>query len=233
MPHATPVSSQLHHRAARDGGAVLLTHYGPGGARTELSVASFANWVDKTANLLGELDLEPDADVALPVLGEAPAHWMAWVWPFACWRAGLSVRVASRADAAGADLAVIGPREPAPVGDVTYACSLDPWGRPLGDLPAGVADFAGEALAQPDFFPGVPTDPDAPAWFDHAGVRTHADVAALASVTERVCAAAPDAATALTLLAGAVLGGGSVVLVDDPEVDAGRVAASEHARLLP
>lgn len=233
MVAATPVSVRLHQRAQRAGGDPLLTHYGAGGARTELSVASFANWVDKTANLLDDLGLDADSDIALPVLLEAPAHWMALVWPFACWRAGAGVRVVPRPDAAGADLAVIGPHEPAPLADLTLACSLDPWARPLGDLPAGVGDFAGEALAQPDLAAGVPTTADAAAWTDEEGAWSHADVAAWTPVAERVCATRTDARAAVRLLAGTVLGDGSLVLVDDPDADVARVANSERARLLP
>ena len=73
------------------GGAPLLTHYGPAGERTERSVASFANWVAKTVNLLDEVGADADTTVALPVLAQRPAHWMGLVWPFALWQAGLPV----------------------------------------------------------------------------------------------------------------------------------------------
>ncbi|MDN5570900.1 MAG: hypothetical protein L0G22_06545 [Propionibacteriaceae bacterium] len=232
MVPPTPVSAQLQRRVRSGGGEPLLTHYGADGARTELSVASFANWVDKTANLLDDLGLDEDADIALPVLEEVPTHWMALVWPFACWRAGVGVRVCPRAEADGAELVVIGPVAPMPVGEVTLACSLDPWGRPLGDLPPGVSDYAGEALAQPDVFAGG-GESSAMAWTDAGGVRTHSDVAALAPLAERVCASPGEAWEAVSLLARVVLGGGSLVVVADPTADAARVAGSERARLLP
>jgi hypothetical protein len=47
-------------RRVREGGSrPLLTYYRPAaGERTEFSATSFANWVDKTANLLSTLDVE-------------------------------------------------------------------------------------------------------------------------------------------------------------------------------
>lgn len=230
MPRHELVPQALARRVRAEGGTPLLTHYGADGSRTELSAASFANWVDKTANLLDDLGLDADADIAAPVLLEAPAHWMSLVWPFACWRAGAGVRVVARADAAGADLAVTGPDAPGPVAAQTLACSLDPWGRALAGLPAGVTDYSSEALAQPDAHPGSPPDRDAAAWTDADGVRTHADVSALEPVTDRV-AVSPDGPWAgVAWLARAVAGGGSLVVVEDAATLAGR-AAAERARV--
>lgn len=230
MPRHDLVPDALARRVRTGGGAPLLTHYGADGARTELSVASFANWADKTANLLADLGLDADADVALPVLVEAPGHWMALVWPFGCWRAGVGVRIAARAEAAGADLAVVGPVAPAPLGATTLACSLHPWGRPLADLPDGVADFAAEALAMPDGYAGPTPDAAAPAWTDAGGVRTHADLAAVAPLAERVALRPGDAGSVADVLVRAVVGGGSVVVVEDAAALAGH-AAAERARV--
>lgn len=211
----------------RAGGAPLLTHYGPAGERTELSVASFANWVAKTVNLLEELDIDPDATVALPVLVERPAHWMALIWPFALWDAG---RLAGPGDA-GAELAVIGPEAPATVAPVTLACSLDAWGRGLADLPPGVLDYSSAALAQPDVAAHSPAPAGAAAWSDPERVLTGADLAALEPITDRVLAAPASAWEAVSLLVRAVLGGGSVVFVEDADADAARLAATERARV--
>ena len=74
MSPLRPVSAHLDRLTRTAGGAPLLTHYGPAGERTELSVASFANWVAKTVNLLDDLGMA-DGDVAsLPVLADRPAH---------------------------------------------------------------------------------------------------------------------------------------------------------------
>ncbi|MCU0266884.1 MAG: TIGR03089 family protein, partial [Actinomycetia bacterium] len=64
------LADTLHRDPARP----LLTHYDDAtGERVELSVATTANWVAKTANLLAdELDVGPGAVVALAL----PRHWL-------------------------------------------------------------------------------------------------------------------------------------------------------------
>lgn len=226
-PHR-PVSAALERRNRTAGGAPLLTHYGAGGARTELSVASFANWVAKTTNLVEDLGVADGDVVALPVLDAAPGHWMSLVWPFALWRAGLPVTP----DAADPDLAVIGPADPRPAGATTLACSLDPWARPLADLPPGVLDYASEALAQPDAAADTPASPDAVAWADATRTLSGADLSALDPIADRVLLRPADAWSSVTTLVRAVLGGGSLVVVDDPDADPARVAAAERARVV-
>lgn len=220
----------LRLRAARDGNAPLLTWYGAEGARTELSAASFENWVAKTVNLLADADVEPGAVLRLDVLRDHPAHWMALVWPFAAWDAGASVDLT----AADPDLVVTGPSGPSPASDAPgFACSLDAWARPLAAPPAGLADFTGEALAQPDASWPQPLAGDASAWADAEGVLTADDLLAVAPQPDRVLTRPTDARHAVALLLGAVLGGGSVVLMErsDPEALT-RTAAAERARLL-
>ncbi|BFO22122.1 hypothetical protein SHKM778_85100 [Streptomyces sp. KM77-8] len=74
------------------------------GERVELSVATFANWVAKTANLLqDELSVEPGDRVALLL----PAHWQTAVWLLACASVGAVADVAG--DPAAADVVVSGP----------------------------------------------------------------------------------------------------------------------------
>lgn len=222
-----PVSVCLERLVRTAGGAPLLTHYGPAGERTELSVASFANWVAKTRNLADELGVDADAAVDLPVLADRPAHWMGLVWPFALWQAGASVHLGAPA----ADVAVVGPDAPAPVAPTTIACSLDPWGRALADLPAGVLDFSSEALAQSDAAASTPGAADDPAWADAERTLTVADVAALEPIADRVLARPATAWDATALLARAILGGGSVVFTES-DADPARTAASEKARVL-
>ena len=228
MTPLPPVAAELARLTRTHGGAPLLTHYGPGGERTELSVASFANWVDKTTNLLDELGLGPDAAVALPVLAQRPAHWMALVWPFALWQAGLTASL----DDPDADLAVVGPHDPRPQAPTTVACSLDPWGRGLTGLRPGVTDYSSEALAQPDAALPRPADPGEPAWADAERTLTGAGLSALDPIPDRVLARPATAFDAVSLLVRAVLGGGSVVLVEGPDADADRIAASERARVV-
>ena len=222
----------LHARVRSAGAGPLLTHYAADGARTELSATSFANWVDKTANLLDELGLDADADVALPVALEAPGHWMTLVWPFALWQRGVTARVCSRTYAVGADLAVIGPHDAAPVAADTLACSLHPWALPLTGLPAGVADFAAEALAQPDAHAVVPPAPGALAWVEAERRVSHAEVAAVPPESDRVLAVVDEAWAVVSTLVAVILGGGSLVVVESPDaIEA--VARAERARPLP
>ena len=227
MSPLRPVSAHLDRLTRTAGGAPLLTHYGPAGERTELSVASFANWVAKTVNLLDDLGVADGDVVSLPVLADRPAHWMGLVWPFALWRAGLPAHL----DDPDADAAVLGPIDPRPVAPTTLACSLDPWGRALADLPDGVSDYSSEALAQPDAAASTPAPPDAPAWADGERTLTVADVAALEPITDRVLARPTTAWEAVSLLARAILGGGSVVFTES-DGDPARTASAEKARVV-
>lgn len=229
MTSPAPVSVALERLAHTAGGGAFLTHYGPAGERTELSVASFANWVAKTTNLLDDLGVGPGDVVTLPVLAGRPGHWMGLIWPFALWRAGLTAHLV----ADDADLAVIGPVAPQPVAPLTLACSLDAWARPLTDLPAGVTDYSGEALAQPDAAPLPPAASDEPAWVDAEGTLTGADLAAVDAVADRVLITPSTPRAALIALVGATLGGGSVVVVEPGgHAEPAAIAASERARVV-
>ncbi|MFV0450903.1 MAG: TIGR03089 family protein [Propioniciclava sp.] len=211
------------------GGAPFLTHYGPDGSRTELSVASFTNWVDKTANLLQEYGIESGDRVGLPVLADHPAHWMAMVWLFATWRAGGAAEI-SRTPG-GAAAVVTGPH-PDQVGPApTFVCSLDPWGRAVQQLPDGACDFSSEALAQPDAFAGPWPDPAELALTEADRTLTHADLARLTPVTDRRCQRPSSSRAAIDLVVGAALGSGSVVLLDADVADAGRIASAERATM--
>ncbi len=226
MTRPSTISARLQRRARAAGSGPLITHYGPAGERTELSVASFANWVAKTVNLLDDLGIERGDVVALPVLRERPAHWMALIWPFALWHAGMPVRFA-----ADADLVVTGPDAARPLAPTALACSLDPWARPLTGLPAGITDYSSEALAQPDAAPDPVAEDDAPAWSDPALTLSAADLGALDPIADRILARPTDPWDATSLLVRAILGGGSVVFVEG-ETDAARTASAEKARRL-
>src|SRR5918996_5922858 len=70
----------------RDRSRPLITYYDDEtGERVELSVATFDNWVAKTAGLLRDgLAVEEGGRVALML----PAHWQSAVWGMACWAVG-------------------------------------------------------------------------------------------------------------------------------------------------
>ncbi|MEU0137674.1 TIGR03089 family protein [Streptomyces sp. NPDC006296] len=153
----------LRSALAADPGRPLVTLYDDAtGERVELSVATFANWVAKTANLLqGDLAAEPGDRLALLL----PAHWQSAVWLLACSSVGVVAEVAG--DPAGADLVVSGPdtldRARACRGE-RIALALRPLGGRFPQPPEGFADYAVEVPGQGDrFAPYAPVDPAAPA----------------------------------------------------------------------
>ncbi|MET9378471.1 TIGR03089 family protein [Streptomyces sp. NPDC002992] len=153
----------LRSALAADPARPLVTFYDDAtGERVELSVATFANWVAKTANLLqGELSASPGDRLALLL----PAHWQTAVWLLACSSVGVTAELGG--DPAGADYVVAGPDSLEAgltcSGD-RIALSLAPLGRRFPAPPAGYADYAVEVPSQGDrFAPFVPVDADAPA----------------------------------------------------------------------
>ncbi|MFJ6993546.1 TIGR03089 family protein [Streptomyces sp. NPDC003090] len=153
----------LRSALAADPARPLVTYYDDAtGERVELSVATFANWVAKTANLLQDgLSAEPGERVALLL----PAHWQTAVWLIAC--ASVGVVADLDGDPAGADHVVAGPdrlQEGLACTGGRLALSLAPLGRRFPAPPAGYDDYAVEVPSQGDrFAPYVPVDPDAPA----------------------------------------------------------------------
>ncbi|MET8128458.1 TIGR03089 family protein [Streptomyces sp. NPDC005065] len=153
----------LRSALAADPARPMVTFYDDAtGERVELSVATFANWVAKTANLLqGDLAAEPGDRLALLL----PAHWQSAVWLLACSSVGVVADV--QGDPAAADLVVTGPD----LLDAARACrgerialALRPLGGRFPQPPEGFADYAVEVPSQGDrFAPYAPVDPDAPA----------------------------------------------------------------------
>ncbi|MES9510201.1 TIGR03089 family protein [Streptomyces sp. NPDC000609] len=153
----------LRSALAADPARPLVTFYDDAtGERVELSVATFANWVAKTANLLqGDLAAEPGDRLALLL----PAHWQSAVWLLACSSVGVIVDV--QGDPAGADLVVSGPdslQAARACRGERVALALRPLGGRFPQAPEGFADYAVEVPGQGDrFAPFAPVDPDAPA----------------------------------------------------------------------
>ncbi|MEV7088293.1 TIGR03089 family protein [Streptomyces sp. NPDC093085] len=155
----------LRSALAADPARPLITFYDDAtGERVELSVATFANWVAKTANLLqGDLGAEPGTRLALLL----PAHWQSAVWLLACSSTGVTVEIGG--DPGAADLVVSGP-EPETLeaaracGGERVALALRPLGGRFPQAPQGFADYAVEVPGQGDrFAPYAPVDPEAPA----------------------------------------------------------------------
>lgn len=165
----------------------LVTYYDDAsGERIELSGITAANWAAKAANLLrDECDVEPGTRVALLL----PAHWQTVAVLLAVWWCGAEV-VAPPGTAADADRVLTDAEHLDAAlrlgADGVVALSLDPFGKGLSDLPAGVLDFATEVrLYGDDFVPWEPVPADAPALAGAtvaevlADARTRADDRAL------------------------------------------------------
>ncbi|MGC4809180.1 TIGR03089 family protein [Micromonospora sp. DT228] len=138
----------------------LLTWYDDAsGDRTELSGATLANWVAKTANLLvDEVGLAPGTPAGVLL----PPHWQTAAVLLGCWSTKLSVldtpgdvdvlfAAADRLDEAQSWSA-----------DERYALGLAPMAAPLRQVPPGFADYVVEVRRHGDHFnpqsgPG-PTD---------------------------------------------------------------------------
>lgn len=153
-------------------------------------MATYANWVAKTASLLQD---ELGVAHGDRLLVDLPTHWLGPVWLGAAWSLGLVV-VPAAAPAelrATADAVVCGPdgveqyagaHAPARGGTPVVALSLLPMAtRFPTDLPGGVLDYGLVVWGQPDAFaPYDPVLPDDPAWQDGSGTLTQAEVIGLA-----------------------------------------------------
>jgi uncharacterized protein (TIGR03089 family) len=165
----TVIDAFLHAVAARPQQPLITFYDDATGERAELSGATLANWVAKTANLLVDgLGLAP-GDLAYVRL---PPHWQTAGLLLGCWTAGLTVTSDGRQTAAVAFVAE--PVEPLPAADEIYALALAPFGMPFrGAPPPGTEDFIAHLRGHGDRMPPVATRPDQVAI---AG-RTHASLA--------------------------------------------------------
>lgn len=194
----------------RDAGSPFLTFYDDAsGERIELSRATTANWVAKTANLLtDELDLVPGETVSIAL----PPHWLGVVWALSAWSCNATLA------GSGGDIAFVGPDSLEVRGTrETVATALLPLGGRFAEaLPAGVLDYGAEVYNHGDVFvPMDPPLPGSPAYED----RTHAELAS-EPVADRVLTTA-DLVTAehIGLLGGVIAGGGSLVLCRNLDPD--------------
>jgi uncharacterized protein (TIGR03089 family) len=151
-PSAGTAEGLLGQALRADPARPLLTfHDDATGERTELSVATFANWVAKTANLLTDGLAAGPGDVLELRL---PVHWQGAVWLQAAWAAGLAVRLGARP---------AGEPEPA-VAVVTHDPAAAP-GPPGGGGPAAGDEVVSLGLGplglpRPDVVPEDPTAVD-------------------------------------------------------------------------
>lgn len=161
----------------------LLTAYDhASGERTELSVATFANWVAKTANLMrDELDVAAGATVAVRL----PLHWQAAVWLQAAWELGAAVDLDTDRSAT---VAVLDHSRPSPgvAADEVVSLGLGPMGLPRpGVAPAyaGALDYDRAVHSHGDRFDAVPPAPGSVALRTQAGPLTHTALLAMAQAT--------------------------------------------------
>jgi uncharacterized protein (TIGR03089 family) len=149
----------------------LLTWYDDAtGERTELSGATLANWVAKTANLLVDsAGLAPGDQVGVLL----PPHWQTAAVLLGCWSAGGSVVADApqpvEALFAAADRA--GEAAGWPAGE-RYALALAPMAAPLREVPPGFTDYVVEVRGHGDHFtPDPHGGPQDPELTDRAGRR--------------------------------------------------------------
>ncbi len=150
----------------REPAAPLVTAYDDAaGERVELSAATLANWVAKTANLLqDEFDVGPGSTVAVVL----PVHWQTAAVLLGVWSCGATVLDTAaeddgRLDAADVVLAAqdrLPPLEEQDLPDLV-GLSLHPLGLGMTGYAGPARDFALEARAHGDVFtPHLPPDPD-------------------------------------------------------------------------
>ena len=208
----------------RDPAQPLLTLYdGPG--RVELSGATTANWVAKSANLLVD-GLGGPQRVGLLL----PLHWQSVALLLAGVAAGAEVVLAAEpGELAGCEAAFTMPEHAeaaldAGVDDV-LALSGHPLGAPCGPLPAMVTDYAREVPSYGDGWSGPrPADPTV-----LVQGRPVAPLDLGLSAADRVLLTGGLTEVAPALL-GVLRAGAALVLLPAPSgVDLERVVADERA----
>ena len=137
----TTVSSAiLDPLMASDPAGPRITYYDDAtGERIELSTATLVNWAAKTGNLLrDEMGAGPSSRVAVLL----PAHWQTAAVLFGIWWIGAEVVTGGDADVALCTADRLAEADDAVgVGEIAVL-SLDPFGKPVPDLPVGVTDYA-------------------------------------------------------------------------------------------
>ena len=145
---------------SRDPKGPRITYYDDAtGERIELSTVTLANWAAKTANLLrDELGAGPGTVVAVLL----PPHWQTAAVLLGAWWIGAEVRPTGPADIALCTAERIAQADDAVAGGSpgeVAVLSLDPFGKPVPDLPIGLTDYAtavrvhGDQIV-PERFPG-------------------------------------------------------------------------------
>lgn len=192
----------------------------------ELSGATTANWVAKSANLLVDGYGAPGRVGLL-----LPLHWQTVALLLAGVATGATVVVADEPAALeGCEVAfVVADQVEAALAagvDEVLALSCTPFGTRLGHVPAGAVDYAADVPTYADHWGGpVPSRLDVETG---AGVLPPLPELGLTADDRVLVAVAPADPAGLAALLAALRRGAALVLVPDPgAVDLGRVVAQE------
>ncbi|AGB21776.1 TIGR03089 family protein [Mycobacterium sp. JS623] len=117
-----------------------ITYYDDAtGERIELSTVTLANWAAKTGNLLrDELGAGPGSRVAVLL----PAHWQTAAVLLGIWWIGAEAVLDGDADIALCTADRLSDADDAVGTGEIAVLSLDPFGKPVADLPVGLTDYA-------------------------------------------------------------------------------------------
>jgi len=221
----TTFAEVLARQVRTDSARPLITFYDDAtGERTELSVATYANWVAKAASLLVE---EHDLERGQTLRIDLPAHWLGPIFLGAAWTAGLVVVGPDDSEDGAADAIVCGPAGLARWAELAdrvpvLACALLPLGVRFADpLPPGVHDVGIEIWSQPDsFIPWDPPEPDDPAYAVSGTTTTQAELWSAAAAGSLLTdggrllsEANPASPPGLATFTEPLVRGGSMVLV--------------------
>ncbi len=220
VARVTTFADLLARRLRDAAGQPLVTWYDHAtGERVELSVATYANWVAKTASLLAE---EHDAERGGSLRIDLPTHWLGPVFLGAAWTLGLVVTTDEQPDAVVCGPAGLDRWAPEAGRLPVLACSLLPLGVRFAEpLPAGVHDVGVEVWSQPDAF--TPWDP--PGGQDRATDGLTQDElwsqaaagTSLPSGGRLLATANPASPSGLAAFIEPLARGGSLVLVSNPD----------------
>jgi uncharacterized protein (TIGR03089 family) len=204
----------------------LLTWYSADGGRVELSVATLANWVAKTAGLLVDEIGVGRGDV---VSVRLPAHWLGPVWAQSVWTAGCRLVLGEEqsaavvvVDAASAQAGVsVGAAELVVVSTAPFAGSAG------AAVPPGAYDYGRDVLGHPDrfdpAFPAAVPDPLA------AEARLRAAELPRAARVLVPAAATDEALVRDALLVPLLVDGSAVVVATPGTADLASLARMEKA----
>jgi uncharacterized protein (TIGR03089 family) len=228
--------------ATADPARPLITWYDDAtGDRAELSGATLANWVAKTANLLVDGGGLGPGDRAAVLL---PPHWQTAAVLLGCWSAGLVVAgpEPQPVDVLFAAAERVPQAEQWPAGD-RYALALAPLAAPLRTVPPGYADYVVEVRGYGDHFKG-----GGPEGLGDGKIAAYAQTnpdELVARARDRAARLGLDGGDRVLVDAGVrddpvewllapLLAGASIVLCGhlDPNRLAGRVAAEKVTRVL-